>query len=60
MKSSTLERQVDALDRLYLTRYEHSKAKRIGSLTHEEWQARKDVDIAHLEDLINGRKARSI
>ena len=55
MKRSLLERRVDALDRLHLTQFSNSKAKRVGILTEEEWQARKDAEIRHLEDKINGR-----
>ena len=56
MKRSVTERRVDALAQLKTSTFEQSRAKRIGSATHEEWQLRKDAEISHLEDLINGRK----
>lgn len=57
MKRSKYERRVDALQRLHLTKFSDSKAKRVETLTEEEWNTRKDADIAHLEDLIHGRTA---
>jgi hypothetical protein len=57
MKRSVTERRVDALARIKASVFEYSRAKRIGSATKEEWQARKDAEISHLEDLIDGRKS---
>ena len=60
MKRSLLERRVDALARLKASAFENSRAHRKDSSTKEEWQARKDTEISHLEDLIDGRKPRRI
>lgn len=51
------ERRMDALERLKASTFEQSRAYRLGSLTHEEWQTRKNCEIGHLEDRINGRKS---
>jgi len=57
MKRSERERRVDALARIKASTFEQSRAHRKGSSTREEWQIRKDAEISHLEDLINGRKS---
>jgi len=57
MKRTERERRVDALAVVKARTFEESRAKRLGSLTREEWQAKTDAEIAHLEDLIDGRKA---
>ena len=56
MKRSVEERRADALERLKSNTFEESRAKRKGSLTNEEWQARKNTHIAHLEELLHVRK----
>ena len=57
MKRSRHERRVDAAAQLKLHTFKNSRAKRTGSATQEEWEASKDAKLAHLEDLIHGRKA---
>lgn len=56
MKRSERERRVDALEQLKASTFENSRAKRTGSATKEEWEMRKTTQLAHLEELINGRK----
>jgi len=57
MKQSKEERRVAALERLKASIFDKSRAHRIGSLTREEWQVRKDADISHLEEYNRGRKS---
>lgn len=52
MKRSHKDRQVEALARLRASRFENSRACRKGTKTREEWQASKDAQISHLEELI--------
>jgi hypothetical protein len=49
MKRTKDNRRVDALARLKQSTWENAKARRRGTMTREEWQARKDADIRHLE-----------
>jgi len=56
MKRSITERRAKALELLKNSSFDQSRAKRTGSLTREEWQARKDADIAHLEVLLHVRQ----
>jgi hypothetical protein len=56
MKRSLRERRVKALELAKQSQFKFSRAHRLGSLTEEEWQRRKDAEISHLEELINGRK----
>ena len=56
MKRSKHERRVNALEIVKARTFEQSRAHRKGSSTREEWQIRKDAEISHLEELINGRK----
>jgi len=56
MKRSQAERRAEALERVKASTFDNSRAKRTGSLTREEWNARKEADIRRLEDLNHGRK----
>ena len=56
MKRSQQERRAEALERVKASTFDNSRAKRTGSLTREEWNARKEADIRRLEDLNHGRK----
>lgn len=56
MKRSITERRAKALELLKNSSFDQSRAKRTGSLTREEWQARKDADIARLEVLLHVRQ----
>lgn len=56
MKRSLQERRAKALELLKESQYKFSRAFRNGSLTEEEWNARKKAEITHLEELVHGRK----
>jgi hypothetical protein len=56
-KRTKHSRRMDALAQQRDSIYANSKAKRLGTATHEEWQTRKEAKMSHLEELINGRKA---
>lgn len=56
MKRSITERRAKALELLKNSSFDQSRAKRTGSLTREEWQARKDAEIARLEVLLHVRQ----
>ncbi len=58
MKRSKADRRVEALARLRASTFERSRASRLGTLTLEEWNARKHANISHLEERINGRTSR--
>jgi hypothetical protein len=55
MKRSKYDRRVSALAQLRTSTYENSRAKRLGVLTREEWQANKELRLIRLEESINGR-----
>jgi hypothetical protein len=51
MKRSRADRRADALARLRASTFENSRAKRKGTATREEWEARKEAEISHLEEM---------
>lgn len=56
MKRSIEERREKALELLKASTFDNSRAKRTGSQTREEWEAAKNAEIRHLEELLYGRR----